>query len=46
MIIVHVIENLEFNNVASGFKESGSANTFVLVKVLTKADALTKAKER
>lgn len=46
MIIVHVIENLEFNNVASGFRESGSANTFVLVKVLTKAEALTKTKER
>lgn len=32
MIIVHVIQNLEFNHVASGCRESGSANTFLLGK--------------
>lgn len=44
MIIARVIQNLEFNNVASGFRESGSAHTFLLAKSSGKGGSPDKSK--
>lgn len=45
MIIAHVIQNLEFNNVASSFRESGSANIFLLAKSSGKGSSPDKSKK-
>lgn len=45
LIIAHIIQNLEFNNAASSFGESGSANIFLLAKSSGKRRSPDKSKK-